>query len=462
MSCFCLCFKKARPRYKQVVLALFPEDDSLDESDKKPAPLTPRSGSGSIGSAAHAHTNSAAAAASPLNANSVPGVSPASAPASAAGANTKPGANTQLTLTTPSGGESSGHAPPRQHSYQAASAAALASSHPPPHPHPPHPPHPSIGLPSDAGEESVTPQNVGDLIQYAHSFPPKLPLIGKYMLKLVKENIKKHRSRKVTLLLMTYQYLMEDTKLTLAVYDESVCGAISLCLAHPNPKLKMIGAQTFSKFMRYQADGSDYKKLDPFFDALVKLCQYTAPDDRHIQRTVRVYGLKAVKNMVSYNDPVRVLTHYNELVPAVLCNLPPVFPFPPDVTPAISLDSKHNQVGAAGGGGGAAIGSVAAAAAGGDDSLEAVAFDCFMKVAARPSAQDVPTLIEPVLRYLDESFWMSHSFAVQCMQLLSIAGNFSGDGLCYSILQHVRIHRLCVVCWEVDVCWLCLCWIAVG
>jgi hypothetical protein len=121
--------------------------------------------------------------------------------------------------------------------------------------------------------------------------------------------------------------------------------------------------------MRYQLDGSDQKKLEPFFEALVKLARFTA-EDKQMQRgsallplpllclfwcpstnawvlhlcSVRLYGLKAITNLVLYNDAQRSVSHLDELVPAILLNLPQVFPFQQYVSPLRSgAASSENE-----------------------------------------------------------------------------------------------------------------------
>jgi hypothetical protein len=191
MSCLCWCWKKARPRYKQLVQALFPDEDSVDHDKKHAvaAPHTPRA-SGHL-------PPGGMASPPPLGGSSDAKHGPADSGAAAAAGAGSGGSGHPHSLGALGPSASSRHL----HSQHGAAAAAGSGRHlggggagGAPHHRPPH-------VKADGGliglgeDNEYGPQNVSDLIEYAASFPAKLASIGKYMFKLVKENLKKHKNK---------------------------------------------------------------------------------------------------------------------------------------------------------------------------------------------------------------------------------------------------------------------------
>ena len=162
------------------------------------------------------------------------------------------------------------------------------------------------------------PRNLSDLTHYVSLYPNRLARIARYLLKQLRADLQRSRHRRVHISMRALAALVETCHSAdaLASYDEAVCEAARLLLALPMPQQLhsqraaqqtqlaaqqqlyttggggaadgassyqsqcvadhyVLAAATLQSLWRWQDEGADWRRFDPFYSLLTRPCYYT-------------------------------------------------------------------------------------------------------------------------------------------------------------------------------------------
>jgi len=276
----------------------------------------------------------------------------------------------------------------------------------------------------DYPEEGLVKSNMEKLIYYAATSPEKLDRIGEYLAYRIGRDIyKRNGFVKIGMEAMD-QLLMACHAQTLNLYVESYLKTIQKLLESPEPDLQILASDSFLQFSQKEEDMPAYhRRYDFFIDKFSQMC-HVQTNDPDITLQIRVSGLQGIGGVVRKTvnedlaENIWSQTHMDKIIPSLLYNI---------------------QIGEYRDGAGRSqtpdLGTVS------NEDLQSpmkIAEDTLRKLVGRASFNSIRSVMNPVLRHLDQhKLWSPADFAEHIFQMImfSIAQNVN-----YIIIEMLMQH----------------------
>ncbi|XP_042897803.1 protein EFR3 homolog B isoform X2 [Parasteatoda tepidariorum] len=270
--------------------------------------------------------------------------------------------------------------------------------------------------PSDP-QDGLVRNNMEKLTFYALSSPEKLDRIGEYLAWKVSRDIARHRHGFVIIAMEAMdQLLIACHAQTLNLFVESFLKMVQKLLECHEPDMQLLAAQSFVKFANIEEDTPSYhRRYDFFVSKFSSLCHF-CHDDLDMQNRLRVAGLKGIQGVVrkTVSDDLQVNiwddTHMEKIIPSLLFNMQGHCGGLTE-TP----DSPQEE-----------------------SNPWSLAENCIRELMGRATFGNVPSVIRPVLKHLDNhELWDPNDFAVHTFKIImySIQVQYS-----YAVIQILMSH----------------------
>ncbi|GAB1299408.1 Protein EFR3 homolog A [Apodemus speciosus] len=262
---------------------------------------------------------------------------------------------------------------------------------------------------------------------YAVSAPEKLDRIGAYLAERLSRDVVRHRSGYVLIAMEALdQLLMACHSQSIKPFVESFLHMVAKLLESGEPKLQVLGTNSFVKFANIEEDTPSYhRRYDFFVSRFSAMCHscHSDPEIRteRIEDLIRIAGIRGIQGVVrkTVNDELRATIwepqHMDKIVPSLLFNMQKIE----------EVDSR--------------LGPPSSPSAGDKEENPAVlAESCFRELLGRATFGNMNNAVRPVFAHLDHhKLWDPNEFAVHCFKIImySIQAQYS-----HHVIQEILGH----------------------
>uniref|UniRef100_UPI00398E72E0 protein EFR3 homolog A isoform X4 n=1 Tax=Pristiophorus japonicus TaxID=55135 RepID=UPI00398E72E0 len=262
---------------------------------------------------------------------------------------------------------------------------------------------------------------------YAVSAPDKLDRIGKYLAERLSRDVVRHRYGYVFIAMEALdQLLMACHSQSINLFVESFLQMVAKLLESGEPKLQILGSNSFVKFANIEEDTASYHRRYDFFVSRFSAMCHSYIDDLETRTKIRIAGIKGIQGVVrkTVNDELQTIIwepqHMDKIVPSLLFNM----------QTTEDPDSKNNP-------------PSIPRSADKEENPAALAESCFRELLGRAAYGNMNNAIRPVLVHLDNHhLWDPNAFAVSCFKITmySIQAQHSHHVI-QQILRHLDTHN---------------------
>uniref|UniRef100_A0A8D0LBH9 Protein EFR3 homolog A n=1 Tax=Sphenodon punctatus TaxID=8508 RepID=A0A8D0LBH9_SPHPU len=258
---------------------------------------------------------------------------------------------------------------------------------------------------------------------YAVSAPEKLDRIGAYLAERLSRDVVRHRYGYVFIAMEALdQLLMACHSQSIKPFVESFLHMVAKLLESGEPKLQVLGTNSFVKFANIEEDTPSYHRRYDFFVSRFSAMCHSCHDDQEIRDEIRIAGIRGIQGVVrkTVNDELRATIwepqHMDKIVPSLLYNMQKIE----------DADSR--------------IGPPSSPTGGGDkeENPAALAENCFRELLGRATYGNMNNAVRPVFAHLDHHrLWDGNEFAVSCFKIImySIQAQYS-----HHVIQEILRH----------------------
>ncbi|NXA47623.1 EFR3A protein, partial [Nothocercus julius] len=257
---------------------------------------------------------------------------------------------------------------------------------------------------------------------YAVSAPEKLDRIGAYLAERLSRDVVRHRYGYVLIAMEALdQLLMACHSQSIKPFVESFLHMVAKLLESGEPKLQVLGTNSFVKFANIEEDTPSYHRRYDFFVSRFSAMCHSCDQDPEIQTEIRIAGIRGIQGVVrkTVNDELRATIwepqHMDKIVPSLLFNMQKIE----------DIDSR--------------IGPPSSPTGGEKDENPAVlAENCFRELLGRATYGNMNNAVRPVFAHLDHHrLWDPNEFAVSCFKIImySIQAQYS-----HHVIQEILGH----------------------
>ncbi|XP_053913392.1 protein EFR3 homolog A isoform X6 [Cuculus canorus] len=262
---------------------------------------------------------------------------------------------------------------------------------------------------------------------YAVSAPEKLDRIGAYLAERLTRDVVRHRYGYVLIAMEALdQLLMACHSQSIKPFVESFLHMVAKLLESGEPKLQVLGTNSFVKFANIEEDTPSYHRRYDFFVSRFSAMCHSCDHDPEIQTEIRIAGIRGIQGVVrkTVNDELRATIwepqHMDKIVPSLLFNMQKIE----------DIDSR--------------IGPPSSPTAGEKEENPALlAENCFRELLGRATYGNMNNAVRPVFAHLDHHrLWDPNEFAVSCFKIImySIQAQYSHHVI-QEILGHLDVRK---------------------
>lgn len=261
---------------------------------------------------------------------------------------------------------------------------------------------------------------------YAVSAPEKLDRIGAYLAERLSRDVVRHRYGYVFIAMEALdQLLMACHSQSIKPFVESFLHMVAKLLESGEPRLQVLGTNSFVKFANIEEDTPSYHRRYDFFVSRFSAMCHSCHNDLEIRNEIRIAGIRGIQGVVrkTVNDELRATIwepqHMDKIVPSLLYNMQKT----EDADSRIGLPSPT----------------------GGDkeENPAVLAENCFRELLARATYGNMNNAVRPVFAHLDHHrLWDPNEFAGHCFKIImySIQAQYSHHVI-QEILGHLDFHK---------------------
>ncbi|XP_074058497.1 protein EFR3 homolog A isoform X2 [Macrotis lagotis] len=247
---------------------------------------------------------------------------------------------------------------------------------------------------------------------YAVSAPEKLDRIGSYLADRLSRDVVRHRSGYVLIAMEALdQLLMACHSQSIKPFVESFLHMVAKLLESGEPKLQVLGTNSFVKFANIEEDTPSYHRRYDFFVSRFSAMCHSCHRDPEIRKEIRIAGIRGIQGVVrkTVNDELRATIwepqHMDKIVPSLLFNM----------QKTEDLDSR--------------IGPPSSPSEGDKEENPAtLAENCLRELLGRATYGIMSNAVRPVFAHLDNhKLWDPNEFAIHCFKIImySIQAQYS-------------------------------------
>ncbi|DAA22826.1 TPA: EFR3A protein-like [Bos taurus] len=163
---------------------------------------------------------------------------------------------------------------------------------------------------------------------YAVSAPEKLDRIGSYLAERLSRDVVRHRTGYVLIAMEALdQLLMACHSQSIKPFVESFLHMVAKLLESGEPKLQVLGTNSFVKFANIEEDTPSYHRRYDFFVSRFSAMCHSYHSDPEIRTEIRIAGIRGIQGVVrkTVNDELRATIwepqHMDKIVPSLLFNM---------------------------------------------------------------------------------------------------------------------------------------------
>uniref|UniRef100_A0A8U8AZU3 Protein EFR3 homolog A n=1 Tax=Geospiza parvula TaxID=87175 RepID=A0A8U8AZU3_GEOPR len=262
---------------------------------------------------------------------------------------------------------------------------------------------------------------------YAVSAPEKLDRIGAYLAERLTRDVARHRYGYVLIAMEALdQLLMACHSQSIKPFVESFLHMVAKLLESGEPKLQVLGTNSFVKFANIEEDTPSYHRRYDFFVSRFSAMCHSRDPDPEIQNEIRIAGIRGIQGVVrkAVNDELRATIwepqHMDKIVPSLLFNMQKIEDIDsrigPPSSPTVGVKEENPSV---------------------------LAENCFRELLGRATYGNMNNAVRPVFAHLDHHrLWDPNEFAVSCFKIImySIQAQYSHHVI-QEILGHLDVRK---------------------
>uniref|UniRef100_A0AC11E9T6 EFR3 homolog A n=1 Tax=Ovis aries TaxID=9940 RepID=A0AC11E9T6_SHEEP len=257
---------------------------------------------------------------------------------------------------------------------------------------------------------------------YAVSAPEKLDRIGSYLAERLSRDVVRHRTGYVLIAMEALdQLLMACHSQSIKPFVESFLHMVAKLLESGEPKLQVLGTNSFVKFANIEEDTPSYHRRYDFFVSRFSAMCHSYHSDPETRTEIRIAGIRGIQGVVrkTVNDELRATIwepqHMDKIVPSLLFNMQ-------------KIEEADSRIGP----------PPSPSAADKEENPAVLAENCFRELLGRASFGNMNNAVRPVFAHLDHhKLWDPNEFAVHCFKIImySIQAQYS-----HHVIQEILGH----------------------
>uniref|UniRef100_A0A8B9EUW6 Protein EFR3 homolog A n=1 Tax=Amazona collaria TaxID=241587 RepID=A0A8B9EUW6_9PSIT len=262
---------------------------------------------------------------------------------------------------------------------------------------------------------------------YAVSAPEKLDRIGAYLAERLSRDVVRHRYGYVLIAMEALdQLLMACHSQSIKPFVESFLHMVAKLLESGEPKLQVLGTNSFVKFANIEEDTPSYHRRYDFFVSRFSAMCHSCDHDPETQTEIRIAGIRGIQGVVrkTVNDELRATIwepqHMDKIVPSLLFNMQKIDDIDSRVGPPSSPTGGEKE-----------------------ENPAVLAENCFRELLGRATYGNMNNAVRPVFAHLDHHrLWDPNEFAVSCFKIImySIQAQYSHHVI-QEILGHLDVRK---------------------
>uniref|UniRef100_A0A8V0Y0J0 Protein EFR3 homolog A n=1 Tax=Gallus gallus TaxID=9031 RepID=A0A8V0Y0J0_CHICK len=257
---------------------------------------------------------------------------------------------------------------------------------------------------------------------YAVSAPEKLDRIGAYLAERLSRDVVRHRYGYVLIAMEALdQLLMACHSQSIKPFVESFLHMVAKLLESGEPKLQVLGTNSFVKFANIEEDTPSYHRRYDFFVSRFSAMCHSCDHDPETQTEIRIAGIRGIQGVVrkTVNDELRATIwepqHMDKIVPSLLFNMQKIEDVDSRTGPPSSPTGGEKE-----------------------ENPALLAENCFRELLGRATYGNMNNAVRPVFAHLDHhKLWDPNEFAVSCFKIImySIQAQYS-----HHVIQEILGH----------------------
>uniref|UniRef100_A0A2K6TEI0 Protein EFR3 homolog A n=1 Tax=Saimiri boliviensis boliviensis TaxID=39432 RepID=A0A2K6TEI0_SAIBB len=257
---------------------------------------------------------------------------------------------------------------------------------------------------------------------YAVSAPEKLDRIGSYLAERLSRDVVRHRSGYVLIAMEALdQLLMACHSQSIKPFVESFLHMVAKLLESGEPKLQVLGTNSFVKFANIEEDTPSYHRRYDFFVSRFSAMCHSCHSDPEVRTEIRIAGIRGIQGVVrkTVNDELRATIwepqHMDKIVPSLLFNMQKIEEVDSRIGPPSSPSATDKE-----------------------ENPAVLAENCFRELLGRATFGNMNNAVRPVFAHLDHhKLWDPNEFAVHCFKIImySIQAQYS-----HHVIQEILGH----------------------
>ncbi|XP_039380915.1 protein EFR3 homolog A isoform X1 [Mauremys reevesii] len=247
---------------------------------------------------------------------------------------------------------------------------------------------------------------------YAVSAPEKLDRIGAYLAERLSRDVVRHRYGYVLIAMEALdQLLMACHSQSIKPFVESFLQMVAKLLESGEPKLQVLGTNSFVKFANIEEDTPSYHRRYDFFVSRFSAMCHSCHSDPETRTEIRIAGIRGIQGVVrkTVNDELRATIwepqHMDKIVPSLLFNMQKIEDIDSRIGPPSSPTGGEKE-----------------------ENPAVLAENCFRELLGRATYGNMNNAVRPVFAHLDHhKLWDPNEFAVSCFKIImySIQAQYS-------------------------------------
>ncbi|XP_062985986.1 protein EFR3 homolog A isoform X2 [Elgaria multicarinata webbii] len=257
---------------------------------------------------------------------------------------------------------------------------------------------------------------------YAVSAPEKLDRIGAYLAERLSRDVVRHRYGYVLIAMEALdQLLMACHSQSIKPFVESFLHMVAKLLESGEPKLQVLGTNSFVKFANIEEDTPSYHRRYDFFVSRFSAMCHSYHEDPKVQTEIRIAGIRGIQGVVrkTVNDELQAIIwepqHMDKIVPSLLFNMHKIEDVDSRICPPSSPSGGEKE-----------------------ENPSVLAENCFRELLGRATYGNMNHAVRPVFAHLDHHrLWDPNEFAVSIFKIImySIQAQYS-----HHVIQEILAH----------------------
>ncbi|KAM6456083.1 protein EFR3 homolog A isoform 2-T4 [Liasis olivaceus] len=270
-------------------------------------------------------------------------------------------------------------------------------------------------------KDGLVKSDMEKLTFYAVSAPEKLDRIGAYLAERLSRDVIRHRYGYVFIAMEALdQLLMACHSQSIKPFVESFLHMVAKLLESGDPKLQVLGTNSFVKFANIEEDTPSYHRRYDFFVSRFSAMCHSCHNDPEVRNEIRIAGIRGIQGVVrkTVNDELRATIwepqHMDKIVPSLLFNMQKTEDPDGRIGPPSSPTGEK------------------------EENPAVLAENCFRELLGRATYGNMSNAVRPVFAHLGHHrLWDPNEFAVHCFKIImySIQAQYS-----HHVIQEILGH----------------------